>query len=461
MGAQFRGRARDPLMQMAPYSCPNCAALNSKLHRSKAETGDCRNRIDELAAESAGHADRVRELEGALHSLRDELSARGRLLQEAKRAEMAAREELAQERHRQATPSSAAAAAALREAEMEAQLRRAQHAEHAMRQRMEMAEASEARSRHEVVLMVEAMAAAEAAHERALGRERDAASGQAAAAERAAIERAAAAEAACCAQVAAARAEGHAATQAADAERLRMQRECERLEAELESVRRELGGRVQDAEAARQRLQLAHDALEARVAELLHARDQLAREGDSQRLRTSKLASAVARAQEAEGERARAEDELRRELDQARADAVMAREDALALREELEAAREAARAAQKQAKRAPQETMASMRELLSAVKIAVLAPCLKLHINGADPLHVGSAGQVDFSSLSAMLEENVLKRFSQVSLLDADTPLATGAGGAHAIFPELKETMASVQEEVRDRLVTMMHSAGE
>ncbi len=109
----------------------------------------------------------------------------------------------------------------------------------------------------------------------------------------------------------------------------------------------------------------------------------------------------------------------------------------------------------------PKETAATMRELLSAVKIAVLAPCLKLHINGAEPLSIGSAGQVDFSSLSSMLEENVLKRFSQVTLLDSETPLATGAGGAHAIFPELRETMASVQEEVRERLVAMMQNAGE
>ena len=74
---------------------------------------------------------------------------------------------------------------------------------------------------------------------------------------------------------------------------------------------------------------------------------------------------------------------------------------------------------------------------------------------------LGEAHTLDFSSLGSMLEENVLKRFSQVSLLDADTPLATGAGGAHAIFPELKETMASVQEEVRERLVAMMHNAGD
>lgn len=464
LGAQFRGRARDPLTQMmAPYSCPNCAALNSKLHRSKTETGECRVRIDELAAEAAGHSDRVRELEGALLSLRDELSARGRLLQEAKRAEASAREELVLERQRQATPSSAAAAAALREAEMEVMLHKAQQAEHAMREKVEAAEASEARSRHEVLLLVEAMSAAEAeaAHERALGRERDAASGQAAAAERAARERASAAEAACSAQVAAARADMHAATLAAEAQKLEAQRQCEKLASELEGLRSELGGRLQAAETARDRLQLAHDSLEAHVAELLRARDELARESDSQRLRTSKLASAVARAQEAEGERARAEEALRRELDEAKADATAAREGAAELRKELEAAREAARVAQKQAERAPAETMASMRELLSAVKIAVLAPCLKLHINGGDPLHVGSAGQVDFSSLGSMLEENVLKRFSQVSLLDSETPLATGAGGAHAIFPELKETMASVQEEVRDRLVAMMHNAGD
>ena len=223
--------------------------------------------------------------------------------------------------------------------------------------------------------------------------------------------------------------------------------------------------RLAASEASRGSLQAAHEGLQTRVEELQSKAMQLAAQGDSHRLQSTKLAGAVARAQEAEGERARTEESLRREAEAARAEAQAARAEAAGLQADLSAAREEARAMQKQAERAPvvsaAQTAASVRELLSAVKIAVLAPCLKLHINGAEPLHVGSAGQVDFSELTSMLEENVLKRFSQVSLLDSETQLQTGQGGAHAIFPELKETMACVQGEVRERLVAMMQTAGE
>lgn len=468
MGAQFRGRARDPMAQiMTPYSCSNCAALNSKLHRSKTENGECRVRIDELSSEVAAHSDRVRELEDALRSLRDELAARGKMVQAAKAAESAARDELAYERQKQSAPNSAVAAAALREAELESLVHAAQRSEQTMRSRMEAAEFEARRAVQERKLLNDSVAAAEAemAREREWARERDANSDQVAAAERAARERAAAAEAACCAAVAEARAEGHAATQAAEAERQRWQRRCESAEAELQRVRSELGDRLHASDLAREQLQHAHDSLEARVAELLVQKLKLEQDNDATKLRTSKLASAVARAQEAEGERARGEEELRRQADEAKAAAEAAKGEAALLQSALrEAQREveaAKKAAEKAAEQMPKETAATMRELLSAVKIAVLAPCLKLHINGAEPLSIGSAGQVDFSSLSSMLEENVLKRFSQVTLLDSETPLATGAGGAHAIFPELRETMASVQEEVRERLVAMMQNAGE
>ena len=43
-------------------------------------------------------------------------------------------------------------------------------------------------------------------------------------------------------------------------------------------------------------------------------------------------------------------------------------------------------------------------------------------------------------------------------MLDASTPLHTD--GAHSIFPQLKETMQHVQDEVRSRLVAMMTDAG-
>jgi len=45
-----------------------------------------------------------------------------------------------------------------------------------------------------------------------------------------------------------------------------------------------------------------------------------------------------------------------------------------------------------------------------------------------------------------------------VTLLDEKLTLD---GGAHTIFPQLKETMSHVQREVRERLLSMMASAGE
>ena len=99
-----------------------------------------------------------------------------------------------------------------------------------------------------------------------------------------------------------------------------------------------------------------------------------------------------------------------------------------------------------------------LREVLSAIKIAVLAPCLKLHVNGLEPTAIGSPNQVDFGQISALLEAEVLSRSSNVSVLADDTQLEQGS--AHAIFPELNETMAHVQREVRERLVTMMSAAG-
>ena len=96
--------------------------------------------------------------------------------------------------------------------------------------------------------------------------------------------------------------------------------------------------------------------------------------------------------------------------------------------------------------------------MLSAIKVAVLAPCIKLSINGGEGLHIGSPAQVDFTQVGAMLESAVLRRFSQVSLLDDETPLE--AHGAHAIFPELREILAHVQREVQERLQNMMAEAG-
>ena len=101
-----------------------------------------------------------------------------------------------------------------------------------------------------------------------------------------------------------------------------------------------------------------------------------------------------------------------------------------------------------------------MREVLSSVKIAVLAPCIKLSISGGggEPVQAGSPEQVDLARIGKMLEESVLSKWSKVSLLDDATKLEHS--GAHAIFPELKETMSHVQREVRERLMAMMEGGG-
>lgn len=55
-----------------------------------------------------------------------------------------------------------------------------------------------------------------------------------------------------------------------------------------------------------------------------------------------------------------------------------------------------------------------------------------------------------------MLEESVLKRWSQVHLLSDEAEIDANGAHATAIFPDLRETMAHVQREVRDRLLSMM-----
>ncbi len=101
--------------------------------------------------------------------------------------------------------------------------------------------------------------------------------------------------------------------------------------------------------------------------------------------------------------------------------------------------------------------MASAKELLGAVKMAVLAPCIKVHLNGAEAFTAGSADQVNFSQMANILERRVLAKRSQVKLLPDAVELADAS--AYTIFPELKEALGLIQKEVTERLLGMMREA--
>mmetsp|Transcript_279 Transcript_279/g.721 ORF Transcript_279/g.721 Transcript_279/m.721 type:complete len:97 (+) Transcript_279:2-292(+) len=94
---------------------------------------------------------------------------------------------------------------------------------------------------------------------------------------------------------------------------------------------------------------------------------------------------------------------------------------------------------------------------MGAIRIAVLAPCVKLQIADSDTIQAGSPAQIDFRSMGQLLEETVLSRWSQIKTVSDDIELSEG--GAGAIFPELKDTMTLIQKEVTNRLLTMMRDA--
>mmetsp|Transcript_9822 Transcript_9822/g.22315 ORF Transcript_9822/g.22315 Transcript_9822/m.22315 type:complete len:158 (-) Transcript_9822:338-811(-) len=131
---------------------------------------------------------------------------------------------------------------------------------------------------------------------------------------------------------------------------------------------------------------------------------------------------------------------------------------------ELEAARQELELLKQQQQQQPQphqpEDLArldSLREVVGAVRIAVLAPCVKLHLTDGTVVQAGSASQIDFDALGRLLEASVLARFSQVKLVSDDVQIVEG--GASLIFPELKDTMMLIQKEVTSRLMAMMRDA--
>ena len=445
---RFRGRARNPVDQLVqPYACSSCAALNTKWHRAKADGADLRLRLDESIEHALVTTNRVGELEEALNGLRDELRARTHALEHARH--------IATKTHAGLEAEIDRLRAGPRPEVLSAEADAARDAERAARERAERAEAANEQLADE---MASLRATATAAEELAR-RQRDESVAALEHARREGVGRTKALEEALrekgrlLDEEAAARAVADAAAAAAGAElRAENARRAERDAAAREELRR-VKEQLTASDRVCEQQGSTIDEQRARIEALEAQRAQLEASHDTHRLQSTKLASAVARAQEAEGERHRTEGELRGQMVAAEAAAAAASAHAAA----MECERDAALAAVPPPAAVP--PAADIKELLSAVKIAVLAPCLRLHINGADPLHVGSAEQVDFGALGGMLEAAVLKRFSQVSLLEADTPLAQG--GAHVIFPELKETMAHVQQEVKERLVAMMQSAGE
>ena len=125
--------------------------------------------------------------------------------------------------------------------------------------------------------------------------------------------------------------------------------------------------------------------------------DSVSRQAAAEAARTEeRAAAAAAQQQQAEGA------------------AAQAREECEALREQLGGEQRAHRTVREQ-----QEVQAqvNLREMLGAIKIAVLAPCIKVNVANAEPLHAGSSSQVNYTQMRALLEDKVLSRWSTVKLL--------------------------------------------
>ena len=556
-------------MDALTSTCPNCAAANAKWQRAKAEGAELRLQIEEHTRYADRSAQRALDLDEALRRAREELAECMGIAEAARAAEAAARSALEAEAAQGASRTHAERAAAEHEATLAAEAQRAREAEAAMRARLAQVEAEAARSRSEADRLAataeEARAQAASEHER---RSRLAASAEDAAAR---SRQAAAQELSDAMQLAT---QCRDAREAAEARLQEERRRREAAEEETARVRADLEAQLAAAAAAYAALVDEHSALTSRCEKAAARAAASEAENEGHRLQSSKLASAVARAQQAEGDQKRAEDELRERVDAAEAAAAAAtaelakgRAEASRARQEAADGAEAVRTLGEQLAAAQAQLVQplNVRELLSAIKVAVLAPCIKLHVNDSEPRHVGSPAQVrlphailtsgahtyassihphlvptpdphtrsthtlqraprvppcarchrvlgaswpaahspsphcvyttthspprtlaryasprrvliarvmlpwgwvyvgcvqiDYEQLGSMLEAAVLNRFSQVRLLDTDTPLAHD--GAHAIFPELKETMAHVQKEVRERLAAMMASAGD
>ena len=499
-GAQFRGYGRAPA-ETPTHQCAKCAEMNSKLHRSRAETSDAREQLEAVQEEALASSARLRKLEASVAGLREELVLRTRQLYAAREGEQlatAGAREIATARQADFERFGLEAAAAVHEAaelqrrlaeahsengklahELETALRRSEGAAAAVAlAARQAAEAEERERREREAAAARACAALEEERQRRdhlaaeMARWREMSSQREAELERARRDR----------DLAEQRAREHAAAAAASAQQQQEeQQHQDALSRALDVARTELRTIIVQTEAERRGLRRIDACRRIQNRQRSRARrSALASVLES----ASKVAKAEAEAEamRARGEHkaaaARAEAEAQSALAQAGFEAAAAeRAEAKRLRDELSALQQQALLQAHQSARAEEqrrqahamreaaelqrqsERERTMKEVLSAIKIAVLAPCLKLHVNGLEPRLIGSPGQINFERMAAMLEAEVLVRASKISLLNEATPLDQGS--AHDIFPELNETMEHVQREVRDRLLDMMSAAGE
>jgi hypothetical protein len=133
-----------------------------------------------------------------------------------------------------------------------------------------------------------------------------------------------------------------------------------------------------------------------------------------------------------------------------------------ALAQAEEARHEAAQAAAVHASSGPDRAVTTVtrqnaiRDLLGSVRVAVLAPCVKLVVDGEETLRAGSPSQLDFGAVRDVLERQVLAKWTRVAELQGDVGEDDEAAG---MFRELEVTMGHVRREVSERLVRMVKAA--
>lgn len=104
----------------------------------------------------------------------------------------------------------------------------------------------------------------------------------------------------------------------------------------------------------------------------------------------------------------------------------------------------------------------AIRQLLGSIRVAVLAPCVKLVVDGEETLRAGSPSQLDFGAIRAVIEQKVLAHWTRVVELPSDVSEDVGGEDTEAatdMFPELEVTMGHVTREVSERLVNMIKAA--